>query len=113
MSVTANGEKQGLGRLMECSLQELIAILIPYMIALAAVVIAACILYDPTMKMLLYSSVPHSYKNWFSFGICFVEETRLLLMCVGINVPVFQLQLIAFELINSRLEEILHSVQTK
>ena len=113
MTVTANEEKQGLRRLMECSLQDLIAILIPYMIALAAVVVAACILYDPTMMMLLYSAVPQSYKNWFSCGICFVEETRLLLIFVGINVPTFQLQMIAFELLNCTLEEILHSVQTK
>ena len=63
----------------------------------------ASFIYDPTMRCLLYSALPECLKNRLSFWICFAEEMRFLLMFAGIFVPTWQLQVIAFDLVNSRL----------
>ena len=75
--------------------------------------IGACIVYEPTMKMLLYAAVPAPYQNSLTFWICFAEEMRFLVICIGIAIPTFQRQVIAFDLINTNLEDILVSTETK
>ena len=64
-------------------------------------------MYDPSMTLLLYSALPASWKNWFFFGVCFVEEMRLFLFAVGVALPAWQIQLVAFEDVNSRLEALI------
>ena len=49
----ADVEQGSRGRFSGPTLQDLIVILLPYMAPLIAVLIGACILYDPTMDMLL------------------------------------------------------------
>ena len=90
----------------ERSLQELIAISLPVMGIATVLAVGACFLYDPDMKALLYSTLPEMYKNWFSFGVCWLEELRTLLMYVGIAGPLIQIQVIAFDLLNDSLEAI-------
>ena len=100
--------KEGGGqRLWERPLQDLIALLMPYMTPVVAVMIGACILYDPTMNMLLYSALPGSHQNWLTFGICFLEEMRFIGLCVGISVLTLQRQIIAFDFITTRLRVVL------
>ena len=93
-------------RLWECSLQDLIAICLPYMIITAASAVVVCFLYDPTMDILLYSGLPDGYKNWFTFWVCMIEEIRLITMVIGTVTPVWQLQVIAFDLANDTLKEV-------
>lgn len=64
---------------LQRSLHDRIAIWLPHMVMLAAVIVGTCYLYDSTLKMLLYSALPESHKNGVSFGILWVEEVRLLL----------------------------------
>ena len=90
--------------------QELLTLLwIPHILLFTIVVALACFVYDPTVKLLLYSALPESYQNWVWFGTCYLEEVRFLLVLVGIEVPLWQLQLIAFEDINRGLIRIADS----
>ena len=84
--------------------QNLAAILLPYVFPVGVMIIGACILYDPTRKMLLYAALPTQCQNWVTFWLCFVEEIRLLCMFIGIGVPAWQCQLIAFDLIHNKLD---------
>ena len=107
-------EDENLGllkRLPKCSLQDLIAIGIHYPIILLITLILVCYLYDPTMQMLLYSALPTQQKNWLSFSIFFVEEARFLFMMQGVAVPVFQVQVISFDLINKTFQLLLESLE--
>ena len=76
------------------------------MAPLIAMLIGACILYDSTMNMLLYYVLPASLQNDLTFGICFAEEMRLLIVSIGVAIPAWQRQIIAFDLINSKLHKI-------
>ena len=100
------GNQRWCHRLLECSLQDLIVLFLPHMILLAAVLIGACCVYDPTMRLLLYSALPESYQSWLLFGICFVEELRFMLMMISIAIPVWQMQVMSFDLVNTALEVI-------
>ena len=65
------------------------------------------------MRMLLYSAVPESHKNWISFGILRMKELWLFLFASGIIVPVWQLQVIAFDLVNNSLTAVVDSAFAK
>ena len=69
-------------------------------------VMAASFLYDPGSSVLMYSALPETLKNWLSFCICWLEELHMLFMFVGIAGPVFQVQVIAFDLLEDSLERI-------
>ena len=84
-------------------MQDLIAVSIPYMTLLNVPIIGASFIYDPTMRSLLYSALPECLKNRLSFWICFAEEMRFLLIFAGIVAPTWQVQVIAFDLVNNRL----------
>ena len=96
-------------RLVECSLQDLIAIYMPPMVLCAEGFIGACYIYDPTLSLLLYSALPAKYQSWSTFMACFIEEIRLLLICAGVAVPGLQLQVISFDRVNTQLEAIMSS----
>ena len=85
-------------------MQDLLAVSLPYMALLTLPVIGASFIYDPTMTAVLYSALPKCYKNRLTFWICFVEEMRFLLMLAAISVPTWQLQVIAFDLVNMKLD---------
>ena len=99
-------QKKGWRRFWGRSLQELIVICLPAMCIPTVSAIAACFLYDPGMKVLVFSVLPEKHKNWLSFGVCWLEELRMLFMIVGIAVPVFQVQVITFDVLNYSLEAI-------
>ena len=103
--MVGHDDKTGLRGLWQRSLQDLIAIQLPYTTLAAESVIVICYVYDPTMSFLLYSSLPEKFQNWFTLGICTLEEARLLVTLAGICVPVWQLQVIAFDLVNNGLEQ--------
>ena len=100
----------GRRRVLQSPLQDLVAIWLPYLVLLAAVMVGACYLYDPTMRLLLYSALPGSYQNWWIFTILWVEEVRLLILASGTVVPVWQLQIIAFDLIHHSLQSLTNSM---
>ena len=98
-------------RLAHRSLQDLIAIYLPHMLSSSGVAIAACFILDPTMNLLLYSALPVNYQNWFTFGICFLEEIRFLGTIIATAAPVWQFQIMAFDMISSNLEHVVKSMQ--
>ena len=96
--------------MLDHSAQDLIAIYVPHMIIFgAALLIGCCYIYDPTLRLLLYSALPERYQNWLTFTMCLAEEIRLLLICSGVVVPVLQLQVISFDKVNVELEAIISS----
>ena len=84
----------------------MLAILLPYMLPFTIMLLVVCAVHEPTMKMLLYSTLPKSYQNRLTFWLCYVEEMRFMAMLGGVAVPVWQCQVIAFDLISDKLEEI-------
>ena len=91
-------------RLLECSPQDLIALYLPYMVLCSIAFIGACYVYDPTLRLLLYSALPERHQNWLTFLICFVEEMRLVSIIAGIGVAVLEIQINTFEEVTNHLE---------
>ena len=105
-----NEAKRWLERVLECSFQDLLAIWLPYMVLCAASIVTTCTIYDPTMKLLLYAALPENCQTWLSFVICLVQEMRVLLMCIGLAVPTWQIQIIAFQYADKALHDLADSV---
>ena len=83
------------------------------MLTIAIMLVGICAVNDPTMKMLLYDALPKSYQNGVTFWLCYMEEIRLLAMIVAVNVPAWQCQVIAFDLVNHDVEEIIGDTRRK
>ena len=98
------GGKGWIQLLMEYSLQDLIEIGLPYLVFPLVPLICASLVYDPTMKLLLYVMLPESYRTWPWFCGCLIAEAYFVLMLPILAVPVWQVQVMAFELVNSKLE---------
>ena len=77
------------------------------MVILAECAVLACYIYDPSMAFLMYSGLPVTLQNPVTFCICMVEEARYLLICAGIGIPAWQMQVIEFDLVNYNMEEII------
>ena len=99
--------------LMGHSLQDLIVIGLPYMMISTAPIITASFVYDPTMKLLIYSMVPESWKNWQWFCACFTAEIHFMAMFPAIATTAWQLQVISFELVNTNLETIVSAAMKR
>ena len=104
------GEKR---RRRDRSRQDLIAIYLPYMVLPAAVPIGACYVYRPKLKFLLYSCLPDDYQNWLTFALCLVEEMWFLMVILGLITPAYQTQLISYELIAKKLQDLVQSEQQR
>ena len=91
---------------MESSLQDLIAIFLPQVTVITGALIILSTIYDPTMTVFLYSMLPQSYKTWPWFFACLFEELRLMTVMAAIAVPALQTQVIAFEFVNTRLQNV-------
>ena len=103
-AVLDNDETNGrIRRLKQCSLQDLIVLFLPYSFACGTVALVSLYLYDPTIKLLVYASLPRGYQNWLTLGICLLLELQSMLFCLGTLGTTWQLQVISFDLINERL----------
>ena len=79
------------------------------MIILAVVLITVAFVYDPTLTVFPYSMLPQSYKKWPWFLVCLSEEVRSMIITAAISVPVFQIQVIAFEVVNTSLQNVIRN----
>ena len=77
------------------------------MVILVLITISACYIYDPSMKFLLYSGLPAPYQNPVTFWICMMEEVHFVVRCACMAVHMWQLQVIAFDLVNSNMAGII------
>ena len=100
-------------RLLQCSIQDLIAIYMPHVVLCGIIMVGACFLYDPTLRLLLYSAVPERHQNWLTFFVCFVEEMHMMLIFAGTAVPMWQLQVICFDQVTDHMEAIISSVMRR
>ena len=101
------GNKRWINLVTGHTLQDVLAICLPYMVFLAVIVVTASFAYDPTMKLLLCAMIPEeSWKTWPWFWACFPWELHFVAMSGVIAAPVWQLQVISFELINVNLQTI-------
>ena len=85
------------------------AIFLPHAILASFALILLSFIYEPSINLLLYSALPKQLQSQLTFWACLVEEVRFILFIVGIIVPIWQLQVMAFEDINCKLKEILNS----
>ena len=91
---------------MEYTLQDLLALYLPYAIYPAVLLIGAAVIYDPAIPMLIYTILPESMKTWPWFWLCFIEEVRFVTFFDVLAVPLWQIQIISFDLINVNLEAV-------
>ena len=72
---TVNGisEKRWYERMLEYSFQELITVYVPHVVLVAVAVVGACYVYDPSLRLLLYSALPERHQSWLAFIICIAE----------------------------------------
>ena len=94
------------------SLQDIIALYAPHMVLAAVVSATAVMAYDPTLKILLYSALPHEWRTFTVFSFCLAEEVRNLVLMGMIAVPVLQIHVMTSDLLVQTLHEIAHSVLT-
>ena len=90
-------------------LEDLMAIYLPHVIIASFALILLTFVYDPSITFLLYSALPRRYQFWLTFCACLMEEFRFVLFIIGIIVPIWQLQVMAFEDINRKLKELINS----
>ena len=75
--------------------------------------IGACYVYAPELRFLLSSALPDAHQNWLTFALCMVEEIRFLMTILGLITPVYQTQLISYELIVRKLQHVVQSEQQR
>ena len=97
-------------RLREYSVQDVAALWLPHMIALAVPAIMASYVYDPSMSFLLYNALPSHLQNWSTFGLCAAEEFRFILDILVIVAPVYQLHVISYDLVSDRLRRLIRKI---
>ena len=90
-------------------LEDLIAIFLPHVIVASFAFILLIFVYEPSISFLLYSAVSTKYKSWFTFATCMMEEVRFVMFIIGIIVPIWQLQVVAFEDISCNLKDMIDS----
>ena len=99
-------EKGGLrAQIRSWTLQELLAVAYPYCIVVTVtlMLVMYCIEWD--MSMLIYSSLPDTYKHcplWFL--VCLLEEANLLLYATFSVIFIFQLHILLPERLNRVLK---------
>ena len=108
-----NEETNWIRRLKQCSLQDLIALLLPYLFACGTLAMVSLYVYDPTIKLLVYASLPQTYQNWFTLGICLLQELQVGLVCLGILGTTWQLQVTSFDLISGQLHVMLRCLMRR
>ena len=84
-------------------MQDLIALGSPYISVSSVAVISATYVYDPSMRLLLYSALPTNIQNWAIFGLLLVEEVRLMMINITAATLIFQMHVTSFDLVSNRL----------
>ena len=100
-------------KLMAQSLQDLIGVRLPYLVLPLTPIICASLVYDPTMKLLLYAMIPEVSKGRAWFCACLMAEAYFIFMITAIALPAWQVQVIAFELVNHKLQAIFATTTKK
>ena len=95
------------------SLQDLMALYAPELILVGILAVIAAMVYDPTMKMLLYTALPDGMRTPIWFILCFAEELRNLMFEGAILVPVLQIHVLTFEVVDEALRSIAVSVRNR
>ena len=92
--------------LHESSWRDLILILLPYTGILSLLLITLSLIYDPTMTIFMYSSLPENWKTWRWFLVCLLLEVRSMANSVALAIPAIQIHVIAFDLVIESLQKI-------
>ena len=104
-------QKQWKIRVWEYSMQDWIAVSLPYMVTMVIPLIVIACVYDPSMRLLVYSALPNCLQHWTTFGLFIIEEARLMLTIITIGIPIFQLWVISFDLVSHKLRLIVRRIQ--
>ena len=98
---------------MNSSLEDLIAIYLPYMLILEGGLVLVSLFYDPTTTLFLYSKLPESYRTWPWLLACLLEEIRSMAIIIAILVPAEQIKVLAIGLVRMSLEEVVRGMLRK
>ena len=66
---------------------------------------------NPSMKYLLYATLPKERQMWATFGILLLEELRYLTVICALAALVWLLQVIAIDLATNQLQLVLEFMQ--
>ena len=112
-SLPVKSKEPWISRLQRCSLQDLIALLLPYMFGFAILLVLVISLFDPTTTLFVHGALPEKYQSSLSLALCFLEEVRIGFVILGVVGATLQLQVISYVSIQERLRMILRSFMTR
>ena len=83
------------------------------MASAAVLLIVLSFVDDPTMSLLLHSMLPESWETCPWFLACLMEEACLMTVLTAIAVPMWQVQVVAFDLANISLDKMVSNMQNR
>ena len=98
-------------RLKECTLQDIFAMVLTYTVSLGLAAVLLALISNPSMKYLLYASLQQEHQTWINFVILIFEEWRYIVFLGSVDVPIFILQVMSFELVGHKLQLLIDSMQ--
>ena len=98
-------------RLSEYAIRELFVLCLPYMLAASIVAMILAFICYPSLDLLLYNAPPMEYQTPLTFAILLLEELRYLIFCSYVEIQVFTLQVVSFDLVKVHLQLLINSMQ--
>ena len=95
------------------TLQDSVALGLPYLTLSAYFVICPCLALHPKLKLLLYSGLNPRCQSPLVFVVCLAEDLRFVAMTAAIGTPSLQVQVIAFDGLIFKLKEITEVARTR
>ena len=97
-------------RWLQYSLQDRIALFMPYTTTAAGLLIVLPSWLNPCIRSSLYSIMPLKYRGKIALVICSCEELRFVMFLVAVAVPLYQFEVIAFDQICRKLGQLREKV---
>ena len=95
-----------LRRLRSFSLQELIALVLPYVVEFGILDVALLYIVFPDMKILLYCCLPSRVQHVLLFFMMLIPEVLMLSFTLSVAIMVLTIQMMCFEKVTGELEYI-------
>ena len=94
------------------TLQELVAVVCPFSLDVAPILLLTMYCFRQDMSTLIYSSLPEEYKTQFWFAACFLQEVNQMWFSLHSISLVFQLHLLLPGTLSRVLKALAHSAKT-
>ena len=98
-------------RLKEYTVQDIFAMSLPYTFLLSILTVMLTLIFNPSIKYMLYAAIPLEHQTIITFGILLFEELRMLIAGVSMMIPILTAQVLSFDLVRNKLQQLIDSMQ--